>query len=190
MKIVIKDADKLRVLYEDVMRQIGEGAAAKVFARALSREGSKTFTKVKRTIKKQTDIPPSMISAAMTFRSSSAKHLQTIISGSGKELPLRLFNPSQFKYGVRAKVWGKQQRYKSAFIVKSIGGNVFHRTGVFGQASKGRYQGQRRESIEKMYGPSIPKEMVKDAILQTFHQSTDDIANRVMHELSQLLKVK
>ena len=40
-----------------------------------------------------------------------------------------------------------------------------------------------------MYGPSVPKEMVKDATLEAFEQSTNDVATRAMHELSRILKV-
>lgn len=189
MKVIVKDLDQTRIRYEAMVQQVGEGKAALAFSRALNHEGRKTFTAVKRALSKQTHIPPSMIAAAMKFRSSSKNHLRTIIAGSGKELPLRLFSPRQVKAGVKAKVWGRFQTYGSAFIVKSIGGNVFHRTGKFGKASKGRYAGQRREGIEKMYGPSIAKEMVKDETPQVFERSGNDIMDRAMHELSRILKV-
>ena len=175
MQIVIKDLDQTRVCYEAMVRQAGEGAAALAFSRALNHEGRKSFTAVKRALRKQTDIPPFMIKASMAFRSSSKHHLRTIISGSGKELPLRLFKPAQFSYGVRAKVWGKHQTYRSAFIVARYGGNVFHRTS------------RRRFPIQRMFGPSIPKEMVKGETLETFEQSGNAISDRAMHELSRIL---
>lgn len=177
MQVVIKDLDQTRIRYEAMVQQVGEGAAALAFSRALNHEGRKTFTAVKRELRKQTDIPPFMITASMAFRSSSQRNLRTIISGSGKELPLRLFKPSQFSYGVRAKVWGKHQTYRSAFIVAKYGGNVFHRTS------------KKRFPIQKMFGPSIPKEMVKDETLETFEQSGNAVMDRAMHELSRILKV-
>ncbi len=175
MQIVIKDLDQTRVRYEAMVRQAGEGAAALAFSRALNHEGRKSFTAVKRALRKQTDIPPFMIKASMAFRSSSKHHLRTIISGTGSELPLRLFKPAQFSYGVRAKVWGKHQTYRSAFIVARYGGNVFHRTS------------RKRFPIQRMFGPSIPKEMVRDETLETFEQSGNAIMDRAMHELSRIL---
>jgi len=177
VRVVVKDLDQTRLRYEALVQQVGEGAAALAFSRALNHEGRKSFTAVKRTLHKQTNIPPFMITAAMAFRSSSKRNLRTIITGSGRELPLRLFKPLQFSYGVRAKVWGKHQTYRSAFIVARYGGNVFHRTS------------RKRFPIEQMFGPSIPKEMVKDETLETFEQSGNAIMDRAMHELARILKV-
>jgi hypothetical protein len=177
MQIVIKDLDQTRIRYEAMVQKVGEGAAALAFSRALNHEGRKSFTAVKRALRKQTDIPPAIISAAMKFRSSSKHHLRTIISGSGNELPLRLFRPAQFSYGVRAKVWGKHQIYRSAFIIARYGGNVFHRTS------------KKRLPIQQMFGPSIPREMVKDQTLDAFAQSGNAIMDRAMHELARILRV-
>lgn len=177
MQVVIKELDQTRIRYEAMVQRVGERDAALAFSRALNYEGRKTFTAVKRSLRKQTDIPPFMITASMAFRSSSQRNLRTIISGSGKELPLRLFKPSQFSYGVRAKVWGKHQTYRSAFIVAKYGGNVSHRTS------------KKRFPIQRMFGPSIPKEMVKDETLETFEQSGNAVMDRAMHELSRILKV-
>lgn len=177
MQIVIKDLDQTRIRFEAMVQRVGERDAALAFSRALNHEGRKTFTAVKRTLRQQTDIPAFMITASMAFRSSSQRNLRTIISGVGKELPLRLFKPSQFSYGVRAKVWGRHQTYRSAFIVAKYGGNVFHRTS------------RKRFPIQKMFGPSIPKEMVQDQTLETFQQSGNSVMDRAMHELSRILKV-
>lgn len=176
MLLVIKDLDQTRVRFEAMIQRVGQGQAEVAFSRALNHEGRKGFTAVKRSLRKQTDIPPGMISAALKFQSSSRKNLRTIIQGSGSELPLRFFNPKQFSYGVRAKVWGKHQTYRSNFIVTSLSGNVFHRTS------------SKRLPIQRTFGPSIPKEMVKDASLETFEQSSSTVMERAMHELSRLLK--
>ncbi len=177
MQIVLKDLDQTRIRYEAMVQRVGDGNATLAFSRALNHEGRKSFTAVKRALRKQTDIPPGIISAAMTFKSSSKQNLSTIISGAGRELPLRLFRPAQFSYGVRAKVWGKHQIYRSAFIVARYGGNVFHRTL------------RKRLPIQQMFGPSIPKEMVKDQTLDAFAQSGNAIMDRAMHELARILRV-
>jgi hypothetical protein len=177
VRVVIKGLDQTRVRYEAMVHQVGEGAAALAFSRALNHESRKTFTAVKRALRKQTDIPPFMITASTAFRFSSKHHLRTIITGSGRELPLLLFKPSQFSYGVRARVWGRHQVYRSSFIVARFGGNVFHRTS------------HKRFPIQKMFGPSVPKEMLKDETLETFERSGNAIMDRAMHELSRILKV-
>ncbi len=177
MQIVLKDLDQTRIRYEAMVQKVGQGDAAVAFSRALNHEGRKSFTVVKRTLRKQTDIPPGIIAAAMQFKSSTRKNLQTIIQGRGSELPLRFFKPRQFKYGVRAKVWGKLQTYKSNFIVASLSGNVFHRTS------------KKRFPIQRTFGPSVPKEMVKDATLRAFEASGNSVMDRAMHELARILKV-
>lgn len=175
--IIIREKDDLLRLYQQMVEELGEGKAATVMARAMNHEGAKTYTAVKRTLQKQTDIPRGMIIAATKFRSTSRQNLRTIISGSGKELPLRLFQPKRIKTGVSAKVWGTRQKFRSAFIVNSAGGNVFHRLT------------RQRLPIQRMFGPSIPKEMVKDQVLKTFEEKSAGIMDRVMHELTQILKV-
>lgn len=177
MQVVFKDLDQTRIRYEAMIQRVGEREANRAFSRALNHEGRKSFTAVKRALRKQTDIPAGMITAAMQFKSSSQRNLRTIIQGSGSELPLRFFGARQFSYGVRAKVWGKFQTYKSNFIVASLSGNVFHRTS------------RKRLPIQRTFGPSIPKEMVKDETAETFEQSGNAVMDRAMHELSRILKV-
>jgi hypothetical protein len=71
-------------------------------------------------------------------------------------IPLRDFGARQTKAGVAYRISKTSGRrtLKSAFIVKSIGGHVFKRTGVFGVATRGRSAGKRREKIAKRYGAS------------------------------------
>ena len=71
-------------------------------------------------------------------------------SGTGRHLALSFFGAKQFSYGVRAKIWGRAQTFRSAFVVKRYGGGVFKRTG------------KARFPIEQLWGPSVPKEMLRD----------------------------
>lgn len=178
MQVVLKELDQTRIRYEAMVQRVGDGVATMAFSRALNHEGRKTFTAVKREMRKQTSIPVSMITAAMKFKASSRAHLRTIISGSGRPLPLRLFGAKQYSYGVRATVWGRAQQFKSAFIVASKGGNVFHRTS------------RKRLPIEKMYGPGIPQEMVKGDVVATFERSRTAVMERAMHEIKFILGSK
>ena len=76
--------------------------------------------------------------------------MSTVTSGTGRHLPLSFFGAKQFSYGVRAKIWGRAQTFRSAFVVKRYGGGVFKRTG------------KARFPIEQLWGPSVPKEMLRD----------------------------
>lgn len=178
MQIVIKELDKTRIRYEAMVWRLGERDAALAASRAMNHEGRKALTAVRRTLVKQTSIRRSLIVKGVTFEAARPNSLRFVIKGQGSELPLRLFGARQFSYGVKAKVWGRQQVYKSNFIVSSEGGDVFHR------------EGPKRIPIGRTFGPSIAKELVKDETVEAFNRKTDDIADRVMHELRQLLRVR
>lgn len=176
-RVVVKEINNARLIYQRALQQVGEGNAAKAFSRAMNHEGKKTFTKVKRVLRKQTDIPRDHIEAGTKFVRSSPGNLKTIIEGTGRHLPLRLFNARQFSFGVRAKVWGKHQRFPSAFIIAKYNGGVYKRLT------------KKRFPIKQLYGPSIPVEIVKDATADTFLNSAADVSARAMHELARILKI-
>jgi hypothetical protein len=83
---------------------------------------------------------------------------------------LSYFSPRQFGYGVCGKPWGRWQRFEIAFLVGSLGNNAFVR------------EGKARFPIKKMFGPSIPKEMIQDATRAAFEAAQPNVlAARVRH---------
>ena len=176
MSVVLRDLDQQRVRFEAMIRRVGERDAKLAFSRALTHEGRKGYTAVRRALRNQTSAKAREVSAATRFRGSSTRRLTTMIEAGGGHIPLKEFGARQFSYGVRAKVWGRTVRLRSAFIVDSMGGNVFKRTT------------SRRLPVEKMWGPSIPKEMVKDQSLSVFESSAGNVADRAMHELNRILR--
>lgn len=177
MNLVIRDLDNTRIRYEAMIQRVGEKDANRAFARALSHEGRKGFTAVKRAVRQQSDIPSPLVNAGVKFKAARTSELRTVISGFGSELPLKHFKARQFSYGVRAKIWGRHQTFKSAFIIKAYDANVFIR------------KTSKRFPVEKLWGPSIPKELVKDDSLKAFENSNTQIMDRAMHELSRILRV-
>ncbi len=175
--IVIRERDDVRRNYEAALRLVGSRTANLAFSRALNRTGRPTFTAVKRALRNQSDIPRGLVDAGVTFKPATSKALQTVITGRGPYLPLRLFGARQFAYGVRAKVWGKHQQYRSAFIVHKFAGGAYKRLTP------------RRFPIRQLYGPSVGKELVKDQSLSTFEASMPNVSARAMHELKRLLEV-
>jgi hypothetical protein len=107
----------------------------------------------------------------MGSKASTRATLETRIIGTGRHLPLSVFGAKQFSYGVRAKVWGRAQTYRSAFVVGRFGGNAFKRT------SKARFP------MEQLWGPAVPVEMVRDEALaawEAHHGKVLQEAQRLM----------
>jgi hypothetical protein len=150
MQVRFLDADDVRIRFEAACTRLGEGEARRVFSMALNKEGRKSFTAMRREVSLQSSIPRGVVGQAMRFRGANRAGLATTTSGTGRHLPLSVFGARQFSYGVRAKVWGRAQTYRSAFVVKRFGSAVFKRTG------------KARFPIEQLWGPAVPTEMLRD----------------------------
>lgn len=158
---------------------LSEGRARMVMARALNHTGNKARTAVRRGLVKQTSAPRAAVVAGVTSQGAATRGLGAIaytISAKAKPLPLRLFRPRQDGTGVKARVWGRQKQYSSAFIVQSLAGNVFRRRGA------------SRLPIRVLFGPSLATELVKDESRAAFLRVSRDLPQRVDHELSRVLK--
>ena len=165
------DADDVRIRFEAACTRLGEGEARRAFSMALNKEGRKSFTQMRSALSQQSSIPRGAVNAAMRFRNANRATLSTETSGSGRSLPLSFFGAKQFTYGARAKIWGKAQTFRSAFVVKRYGGGVFKRT------SKARFP------IEQLWGPSVPKEMLRDQA----YEAWKDQHPRILTESSRLI---
>ncbi len=146
------------------------------FAFAINHTLGKTETQVNRALVKQTGLKYSTIKAAMKRYSASAGTLKGEIVGRGSHTTLGQFGPRQTSKGVSAAPWGERQIFEGTFMVARYGGEVFRRTG------------SSRFPIKKLYGPAIPKEMVKDEAEAAFHRTVaSELPSRVNHELSRLI---
>lgn len=181
MQTMIRRLDKETIRMEALVYAIGEGEAKKVFARAMNHEGKKGYTAVRRKLNKQTSIKVKDIRRAVGWHPASYKTLKAAIRATGRPFSLRYFGARQFRYGVRARVWGKSQRFEGAFMVASLGNTVFKNTGGFNKKSR------RNNAIEKLWGPSLPKELLTDEVVDVFRGKTDDISDRAAHELQRIL---
>jgi hypothetical protein len=113
---------------------------------------------------------------------SSFSTLSYEIRARGDYLGLSHFNPRQFSYGVRAKPWGRSQRFGGAFVLGSASNNVFVNTRTFSPKS-GRYN-----AIKKLFGPSIPKELVKDEAKRAFEEGSPDVLSEATRQLQRLIE--
>jgi hypothetical protein len=171
MRVRFLEADDVRIRFEAACNRLGEGEARRAFSMALNKEGRKSFTQLRRSLSNQSSIPRGAVNAATRFKSASRSTMATVTSGTGRHLPLSFFGTKQFSYGVRAKIWGKAQTFRSAFVVKRYGGGVFKRTG------------KARFPIEQLWGPAVPVEMLRDEA----HAAWQEQHPRILTESSRLI---
>jgi hypothetical protein len=185
MTIIITPGDDVLRRYSNQIGAIGEGKAQAAMGRAINRTVDMVYTQTVRVLVRQTSAPRSVVVASMRkkYASTSGGALEGMIIAKGRELPLKMFKPVQFKAGTKATVWGKRQLFKGAFmgprpgaIALALKGHVWTRTS------------EARLPIKKMFGPSIPKEMVKDQSAAQFESMAPPIlARRLEHEIGRML---
>ncbi|SMC42831.1 Prophage minor tail protein Z (GPZ) [Fulvimarina manganoxydans] len=161
-----------------------ETVAHKAYRRAINKIGDQARTRVKRELAAQVGLTQKKLVELGGFRVTRANYsaLEYKISTSGSPIPLKEFSAKQFSYGVRAKPWGRSQQFPSAFIYAGRwdSGNAIADGHVFKRTSKNSLP------IEKLYGPSIPKEMVQGATAAAFTEYGPKLRERVEHELRQI----
>jgi len=175
VNVIIRDLDQTRRHFENAVRLVGEEQATRAFNRALNSEGNKVRTQVRRSLRKQTGAKQDLINRETKSFRSSFSSLTYKIEARGSHLGLSHFNPRQFSYGVRAKPWGRSQRFEKAFLVSSLSNNVFVR------------EGKSRFPIRKMFGPAIPKEMVQDATRDAFEAAQPDVLQEATRQLQRMI---
>lgn len=77
------------------------------------------------------------------------------------------------------------------FIVRSIGGHIFARSGIKKRATKGRYAGKMRETIVRQAGPTVINQVVElMPHLMEFSRRTfaDQVQRRVVRESARLAR--
>ena len=186
-RVRIDAKDGILKRFENQLGFLGEGKARVAMARALNHTGRKAYTAVRQALRVQTSAPAAIIRQEVVFRGAAHKGstaLEAIIRGRGSELPLGIFKPQQTEVGASAFVWGKRQVYVGTFgapgdnakLVARLGGQPFHR------------EGAARYPIQRVFGPSLPKEMLKDETRATFERiSESDLQDRIAHEIARML---
>jgi hypothetical protein len=177
-KVIIADADDVRIKFEATVQRVGSGLAKTVFSRAMNTEGRKSYVAVKRAVAKQTSIKVGDVARSMSFKGARPNALETRVIGKGRHFPLSYFGAKQFSFGVRAKVWGEFHKYPHAFVVKAYGGNVYKRLSA------------KRFPIKQLWGPAIPVEMVKDETLASWQRGVPDVSKEAMRLLGLMISGK
>jgi hypothetical protein len=174
-RVVIEEADDTRIKFEATVNRVGSGLAKRVFSMAMNSVGRKNFTQIKKALVEQTSLPKGIVHKNTKFWNSSRSKLETRVDGRREYFGLSHFKPKQGATGTSAFVWGKTQHFPHAFVVKSLSGNVFIRTS------------KKRLPIEKMYGPSIHRELMQDQSLATWQQGVGQIATEAQRLLGVIM---
>lgn len=112
----------------------------------------------------------------VTSQATEAILVATIEVPKEDRIPLREFKPRQNRKGTSYRLSRKEgkKEIKSAFIVASLGGHVFIRTGPKRPATKGRYKGKLRQKIVKLQGPSVYKIVSNEERLDRINEFVSD----------------
>ncbi|PTW53907.1 minor tail protein Z (GPZ) [Breoghania corrubedonensis] len=160
---------------------LGSNKARAAFRRGINRTGDKTFTIVRRVVAKQVGLSQSKVTKKGGLQRIRANYqaLEYLIISRGGFISLKEFKARQVRRGVSAAPWGKRQVFKSAFgpRIGALGGHVFHRTSA------------DRFPIEKMWGPAVPKEIVKDESRKAFDETAArELPPKIEHEIRRLMQ--
>lgn len=178
LQVILEPGDDLLARFTAMVERLGSSKLRSAERRALNHVGGKAFTAVKRALVNQTSLPRAAIQAGVTtVRASVANSEEFRIVGKGNRLPLRLFGPVQFSYGVRVKVWGVFRQYRHTFIIDQYARNVFKRVGP------------SRLPIKKLWGPGVASELVRDESAEAFEAVATELGPRLMHEIEFISRV-
>lgn len=173
LKLTVR-GDGLR-RFTEAVATLGEKKAVKAYTRALNEAGKPSANKAIGSVAKQMGVSRAVVSkrAKILHKGAGAGKLSYDLSVAGGYLLMRDFGPSQSAKGVRAGPWGKRRLFRGAFIQSTkLHGNVFHRTT------------NASEPIQNMYGPAVPKEIVKGATGETWQrEAADRLEKRTVHHL-------
>ncbi|MDB5596237.1 MAG: hypothetical protein JWM36_3198 [Hyphomicrobiales bacterium] len=137
-------------------------AAPYAIAKALDEVGNKARTQVIRATAKQAGVPYGAVKQVIITRQAMGNGMGSyVIIARDVTLSLRQFGAVQRGAGVSAAPWGVRRIFKHTFL--GLNGQVFVR------------RGKSRLPIKKLWGPNIPKEMVKETAEKVFYQITMDL---------------
>jgi hypothetical protein len=160
-------------LYESIPLKIANA----IVPRALNHVGDIARTQVKRELAKQTGLTVTVVDkSTRTVRAIPARHSYELVA-TGKQIPLREFAARQTRRGVSARPWGQRRVFPGTFVVRALGGHVFRRVG------------RARLPIVKLWGPSLPRELLRGKVPDVFEQVVRDrLPDRLIHEFEQALR--
>jgi hypothetical protein len=150
---------------------------AKALQMAVNDAGNLARTQVVRTLAIQMGLPFGTVRQGLQTKTARGGDLTYELNSSGGYLSLKSFDARQVRAGVSARPWGQRRVFRSAFVIPRFGGEVFVRT------SRARFP------IKKLWGPSMPQEMIRGAVPKAFEDTIRArLPQRLRHHLDRYLK--
>lgn len=176
MKITVELRGKGLAAFTAGAKNLASPKAKAAARMALNDTGRQVNTQVKRALVKQSGIKYGAINKGVKQEFATNARLEFKIIGTGKHFGLTDFGARQTKRGVSAAPWAKRRIFPSTFFAKKLGNQVFVRTG------------KARLPIKKLYGPSIPREMVRDQVPITFKtMATTILPTQIRKQFARLM---
>lgn len=141
--------------------------------RALNKVAANVRTASGRAIRQRRALSASVVNKAMSIRRATRGTLTSSLFVTGKPIPLKDYKARQTRRGVTVSVTtGTRKLIPSAFIVETLSGHVFTRTG------------KKRLPIEKLVGPSLPSTFLQENVrLAWLTVARDAMVKRSAEEL-------
>lgn len=169
--------DGLPKMDEAIKRLGSEAKARSAYRMALNDTNKAIHTRVKRELSEQMGASQRDIvkhGGVKMIRAINSR-LEASIVSKGGYMPLSDFKSRQVKRGVSAAPWTTRRIFPKTFIVRSLGGNAFKRVS------------NKRLPIEKLFGPAVPKEMVRDQSAKAFEEvSARMLPSEVARQITRL----
>jgi hypothetical protein len=139
------------------------------------------FTRVRRVLAKETGLPFGRVGKALSKHKASAGSLTYTITARSQYFKITggNFGARQVRKGVSHRAWGRRQVADGAFIPK-------------GMSVAFKRLGPKRLPIKALYGPSIPREMIRGQSGAVIRQMVATVfIPRALHELRrEIVRVK
>lgn len=171
MSIIVKGIKEIERSYRLAAREMG-----KAESRSVKRAGVSVIAAQSRGIAKIVNLKVGVIKAELrTVKQPTPDNPAVTFEVKGKGIALREYGARKTRKGVSVLVLkgGGRKTVRGGFMAKGYGNNlqVFKRESQItgGKPQKklmkaGRYKGQMREPIAKLYGPDVLSQYIKEAI--------------------------
>lgn len=190
--VIVPDANLAR--FSNALASLSETDARRAMARAVNRVTNTVYGRVVRAIRRQSNIPASIIRRSLKKKLASVRlgggAIEGVISSTGAPIPLKHFQARQFSWGVRTKEGGGFRRYPGMFIYAGTwrsgnpvgGGHVFQNTRGYNSRSG------RNNAVAMQTGTSVPEELVAGESKRVFEETVATmLPQRIRHEIGRLL---
>lgn len=143
---------------------------------AINHTVAKANTRVNREVAAMSGLPMREVRGDIRRFSASLSHPEASLKAEGPYHRLSEFSAYATSSGVSAAPWGVRRTFPGTFFIARFHNGVFHR------------QGKRRFPVKQLWGPAIPREMLRDRSVAAWDAViATDLPARMAHEWGRLM---